>query len=116
LLGLLGPAAVPSARTIQRAFRLEGINRPRPPQRPRAARARPGAPHDLWEVDAVEKKRLGTGAEVSWMAAVDVYSGALLAGELSPPASVAVDHPGGRPGPVPPGLPAVGAAALGPRR
>lgn len=93
LLGPLDAALVPSTRTLQRAFRGEGINRPRRSQRPRTARARPEAPHDLWEVDAVEKKRLKTGAEVSWMAAVDVDSGAILAGELSPPGPMADDPP-----------------------
>jgi hypothetical protein len=93
LLGAAGAGAVPSVRTLQRAFQREGINRPRRPQRPRTARAKPEAPHDVWEVDAVEKARLRTGAEVSWLAAVDVHSGALLAGELSPPGAVADDSP-----------------------
>lgn len=116
LLGRLDPAPVPSARALQRAFQREGINRPRRSQRPRTARARPEAPHDLWEVDAVEKKRLKTGAEVSWMSAVDAYSGALLAGELSPPGAVADDPPEGCAGLIPPRLPPLGAAAGRPRR
>lgn len=116
LLGVLDPALVPSPRTLQRAFQREGINRPRRSQRPRTARAKPEAVHDVWEVDAVEKKRLRTGAEVSWLAAVDVYSGALLAGELSPPGAVADDPPEGRPGLVSPRLPTVGPAAVGPGR
>lgn len=116
LLGLLAAALVPSARTLQRAFQREGVNRPRRAQRPRTARARPEAPHDVWEVDAVEKARLRTGEEVSWLSAVDVYSGALLAGELSPPGPMADDPADGRPGLVSPGLFAVGAAADGPRR
>jgi hypothetical protein len=116
LLGLLDAPLVPSARTLQRAFQGAGINRPRRSQRPRTVRAKPEAPHDVWGVDAVEKKRLKTGAEVSWMTAVDVYSGALLAGELSPPGPVADDPPEGRPGLVPPGLSPVGPAAVAPRR
>jgi hypothetical protein len=115
LLGLLDDALVPSARTLQRAFQCEGINRPRRSQRPRTARAKPEATHDVWEVDAVEKKRLKTGAEVSWMAAVDVYSGALLAGELSPPGAVADDSPQRRAGLVSPRFSTVGPAAVGPR-
>lgn len=116
LLGTLDPALVPAPRTLQRAFQAEGINRPRRAQRPRNARVQPEAPHDVWEVDAVEKKRLKTGAEVSWLAAADVYSGALLAGVLSPPGAVADDPPGGRPSLVPPRLPTVGPAAVGPGR
>jgi hypothetical protein len=116
LLGLLAATLVPSARTLQRAFQKEGINRPRRTQRPRTARARPEAPHDLWEVDAVEKKRLQTGVLVSWMTVLDAYSGALLAGELSPPGSMADDPAPGRPGLVSPRLQAVGLAADGPGR
>src|SRR5450631_3592698 len=115
LLGLLDPALVPSPRTLQRAFQKEGINRPRRTQRPRSARAKPEAPHDVWEVDAVEKKRLKTGEEVSWMAAVDVYSGASLANRLSPPSPVADDPPQRRPSLVSPRFPAVGPAAVDPR-
>ena len=116
LLKLLGPTLVPSTRTLQRAFQGEGINRPRRSQRPRTARARPEAPHDVWEVDAVEKKRLKTGAEVSWMAAIDVYSGALLAGELSPPSPMADDPAEGRAGLVSPCLSTVGPSQDDPGR
>jgi hypothetical protein len=115
LLGLLDAALVPSARTLQRAFQSQGINRPRRSQRPRTARAKPEATHDVWEVDAVEKKRLKTGVEVSWLAAVDVYSGALLAGELSPPGAVADDSAEGRARLVSPCLSAMGPAAVDPR-
>jgi hypothetical protein len=115
LLGLLDAALVPSARTLQRAFQSQGINRPRRSQRPRTARAKPEATHDVWEVDAVEKKRLKTGIEVSWLAAVDVYSGALLAGELSPPGAVADDSAERRAGLVSPCLSAMGSAAVDPR-
>jgi hypothetical protein len=113
---LLDPTLVPSARTLQRAFQREGVNRPRRSQRPRTARAKPEAPHDVWEVDAVEKKRLRTGAEVSWMAAVDVYSGALLVGELSPPGPMADDPAEGRTGLVSPRLSAVGPSQVDPGR
>jgi Homeodomain-like domain len=116
LLGWLDAASVPSPRTLQRAFQREGVNRPRRPQRPHTPRVRPEAPHDLWEVDAVEKKRLQTGEEVSWMAAVDVYSGALLAGELPPPSPMANHSAQRRPGLVPPRLLAVGPAADDPSR
>jgi hypothetical protein len=115
LLELLDAALVPSARTLQRAFQSQGINRPRRSQRPRTARAKPEATHDVWEVDAVEKARLRTGAEVSWLAAVDVYSGALLAGELSPPGAVADDSPRRRAGLVSPRVSTVGPAAVDPR-
>ena len=115
LIRILDRSLVPSARTLQRAFLGEGINRPRRPQRPRTPWTKPEAPHDVWGVDAVEKKRLKGGTEVSWMAAVDVYSGALLAGELSPPAPVADDPPKGRSHLVPPRFSAVGPAALDPR-
>src|ERR1700719_2470002 len=66
LLESLGSHEVPSARVLQRAFLRACVNRPRRSQRPRAAIRRATAPHEIWQVDAVEKARLKTGAEVSW--------------------------------------------------
>jgi Helix-turn-helix domain len=116
LLESLPPDDVPSVRVLQRAFRRAGVNRPRRSQRPRTMPRRAAAPHEVWEVDAVEKARLKTGAEVSWLSVTDVFTGGLLANELSPPAPVAVDH--ARPGPdaVPRRVPALGVAPAHPGR
>src|SRR5690242_16581562 len=54
----LGPGDVPSVRVLQRAFQRAGVNRPRRPQRPRTVARSAAAPHELWQVDAVEKARL----------------------------------------------------------
>src|SRR5262249_24490219 len=86
LLRLVAAAMVPSVRTLQRAFQRDGINRPRRTQRPRTIPTRPEAPHDLWEVDAVEKKRPRTGTEVSWLSAVDASSGPFWRASFPPQA------------------------------
>jgi hypothetical protein len=68
------------------------------------------APHEVWQVDAVEKARLQGGAEVSWLSVTDEFTGGMLANEISPPGPMAVDH--ARPGShaVPPRVPEVGIA------
>ena len=108
------PATVPSARVLQRAFQRAGINRPRRRQRPVTALKQATAPHELWQVDAVEKARLQTGALVSWMAVTDQFTGAMLANELSPPGLVAVHHPEPSPDALSPRVPAVGTATANP--
>jgi len=92
LLEHLEPSAIPSVRVLQRAFQRAGINRPRRPQRPPIHTKQATAPHEVWQVDAVEKARLRTGAEVSWLSATDQFTGGLLANELSPPSPMAGDH------------------------
>jgi transposase-like protein len=92
LLEYLEPSAVPSVRVLQRAFQRAGINRPRRSHRPAMQAKKATAPHEVWQVDAVEKARLRTGAEVSWLSVTDQFTGGLLADELSPPGPMAVDH------------------------
>jgi len=84
LLRDFASAQIPSPRVLQRAFQRAGVNRPRRSQRPKTSLVRALAPHEVWQVDAVEKARLATGEEVSWMTVTDEFSGALLASELSP--------------------------------
>jgi hypothetical protein len=79
LLESLPPDRVPSVRVLQRAFQRAGVNRPRRSQRPKVTLSRATAAHELWQVDAVEKARLQTGEEVSWLSVTDAYTGALLA-------------------------------------
>ena len=86
LLGQFPPEQVPSPRVLQRAFQQAGVHRPRRLHRPRLPLIRAQVPHEVWQVDAVEKAQLATGAEVSWLTVTDEYSGAWLAAELSPPA------------------------------
>jgi hypothetical protein len=116
LLEHLPAAAVPSVRVLQRAFQRAGVNRPRRSHRHPTVSIVASAAHELWQVDAVEKARLRNGAEVSWLAASDVFSGAMLAAELSPPSSMAERHDARRPRVVSPRIHALGAARSYPGR
>src|SRR4051812_15025836 len=116
LLETFASDRVPSTRVLQRAFQRAGVNRPRRPRRPRASLVRALAPHEVWQVDAVEKARLATGEEVSWLTVTDEFSGALLAGELSPPTAGAIHRARGPPGGAPRRLRPLGPAAGDPGR
>jgi hypothetical protein len=106
---------VPPERTLQRWFRLAGVNRsPRRPQ-PRSPR-RGGQPHEVWEMDAVEKQRLANGRLASWLTITDEASGAILTAELSPPRAMATGLAPLRPGGLAPHLYAVGPAPVPARR
>lgn len=80
-------AAVPHERTLQRWFRRAHLLPPPrqlPPQNP----ARAQAPHEVWQMDAKEKVRLGNGSQASWLTLVDEASGGLIAAEVFPPGRV----------------------------
>jgi len=80
-----GHAAAPSVRTIQRRLLRAGLA-PAPPGRRRAAsRARAAQPHEVWEVDAADQKRLADGRLISWLRVVDECSGAVLHSRVFPP-------------------------------
>lgn len=100
---------LPPERTLQRWFRRAGVNRT-PMRRPPQDRRRGMAPHEVWQVDAVEKQRLANGHQASWLTVTDEASGAILATELSPPRAMAGDRAGGRAGDAAADVPAVGAA------
>lgn len=100
---------VPPERTLQRWFRLTGVNRPPRRPRPRSPR-RGGQPHDVWAMDAVEKQRLANGRLASWLTITDEASGAILMAELSPPRAMATGLAPLRPGGLAPHLHAVGPA------
>jgi hypothetical protein len=87
---------MPHERTLQRWFRQAGVNRS--PRRPTPQdRRRGGRPHEVWQADAVERVPLADGGRASWLTVTDEASGAILAAELSPPATLgpdpAVVHP-----------------------
>lgn len=70
--------AVPSERTLRRWLsRLGGEPAP-PGRRPTTNSARAGHPHEVWQMDAADQKRLQTGQMISWLRAVDECSGAVL--------------------------------------
>jgi transposase len=78
---------LPHDSTLRRWFREAGLARPRPtPRPPDPPRAR--QPHARWQVDATEHLRLADGTEVSWLAASDEASGALLGAVVFPPGGV----------------------------
>lgn len=82
-------ASLPSPRTLQRWFRRAGVGvkrtRDKAPQ-PRLQRGQ--QVHDVWALDAKEAIPLADGSRVSWLTISDEASGAILAAELFPPASV----------------------------
>jgi hypothetical protein len=116
LLESLSADAIPSTRVLQRAFRRAGINKPRRSQRPSAIPRPASAPHELWQVDAVEKARLRNRVEVSWLSVTDVFTGGMLANELSPPGTMAIGHAQPGSNTLPQGVSALGVARANPGR
>ncbi len=78
----LGPP-LPSARTVQRWFRKEGLGRLRG-KAPKTVKVWASKVHDIWQVDAKEQVSLPGGEEVCWLSATDEKSGALLGAVLFP--------------------------------
>jgi transposase len=74
---------LPHEATLRRWFRQAGLTRPpqspRPPDPPRATQ-----PHQRWHLDASEQVRLVDGSRVSWLAASDEATGALLGAVVFP--------------------------------
>jgi transposase len=69
---------LPSERTLQRWF-CDNSVAPAPAGRPsRFDYVRATAPHEVWQVDAGEQKKLASGKMVSWLRFVDECSGAVL--------------------------------------
>jgi Helix-turn-helix domain len=97
LAALADPAALPSERTLQRWFRRQDAPPAPPGRRPPAEAGRATAPHDTWQVDAVEQLRLGSGQGVCWLRLVDECSGAFLGTTVFPPLPLGPRRRGGRP-------------------
>ena len=76
--------AMPGERTLQRWWQAAGLNR-RPRRQGRTAPARSKEPHEVWQIDAVEGKRLASEEVVSWMTVQDEYTGAILEAAVFPP-------------------------------
>ena len=74
---------LPHEATVRRWLRDAGLSRPapspRPPDPPRAS-----APHGRWQADATEQIALADGSHVSWLAASDEASGAMLGAVVFP--------------------------------
>jgi len=78
-------AEIPSDRALRRWLHRHGLA-PAPPGRPRATSwHRAERPHQTWQVDAADQKRLATGRMISWLRVVDECSGAALHSRVFPP-------------------------------
>jgi hypothetical protein len=74
---------VPCTRTLQRWLR---TTRRAPSGRPVGTSvSRAEHPHDVWQTDAAEQKRLASGAGISWLRVADECSGAVLKSFVFPP-------------------------------
>ena len=69
---------LPSPRTLQRWFEKQALPAAPPGRRPVLAIAPAERPHDVWQMDAVEKMPLATGQGASWLRIVDECTGAVL--------------------------------------
>lgn len=78
-----GKRQIPSICQMQRWFRQQGLNQPRPRKgEVRAGRAE--AVHECWQVDAKERLVLANGQVCCYLSVVDEYSGAALGARLFP--------------------------------
>lgn len=76
---------IPCTRTLQRWLR-RLREKPAPPgRRPVRESQRARQPHEIWQMDAVEQKRLKSGPQISWLRVVDECSGAVLRTAVFPP-------------------------------
>src|ERR1700752_1664371 len=75
----------PSERTLQRWFRSQQLSPAPTGRRPTKEIVRAVRPHDVWQMDAVDQLRLGSGQKVSWLRIVDECRGAVLQTGVFPP-------------------------------
>src|SRR5690242_15555908 len=78
-------AELPSARTLQRWLRAAGLAPARAGRRPRPDPGRARRPHAVWQMDAADRVRLGSGERVCWLRLVDEHTGAVLRTAVFPP-------------------------------
>jgi transposase len=78
----------PSTRTLQRWFQHEHLSPAPPGRHPASEKQRARHRHDIWQMDAVDQLRLGSGQRVSWLREVDECSGAVLRTTIFPPGGV----------------------------
>lgn len=77
--------AVPAERTLQRWFERAGLSPAPKGRRPACQAQRAQRPHDVWQMDAAERVRLGNGTRACWLRIADEYSGAVLETAVFPP-------------------------------
>jgi hypothetical protein len=76
---------IPCTRTLQRWLRRFGEDPALPGRWPARASQRARRPHECWQMDAAEQKRLQSGSLVSWLRVADECSGAVLRTVVFPP-------------------------------
>jgi hypothetical protein len=76
---------LPCTRTLQRWLRRCGEAAAPAGRRPTSASPRAQQPHECWQMDAAEQKRLKSGTMISWFRVVDECSGAVLKTVVFPP-------------------------------
>lgn len=69
---------LPTARTLQRWFQKQAVPAAPTGRRPASVVAPAERPHEVWQMDAVEKTPLVTGQCISWLRIVDEWTGAVL--------------------------------------
>lgn len=106
---------LPQERAIQRWFQAAGLQPPRA-RRPPMERERGKVPHEVWEIDAKERFRLGDGSGTSVLCLTDEASGALLGATPFPPVSLEPGAGDGRPTGAAATVRAVGPAGTDPGR
>jgi transposase len=107
--------ALPSERTLQRWFQEAGLGPAPAGRRPVPNPQRAQVPHEVWQMDAKERVKLKSGAQVSWLRIVDEGSGAVLWTAVFPPRELGAGTAPGRASGVAARFSAVGAAAALPR-
>lgn len=72
------PQQIPCQRTFERWLARLGEAPAPPGRRPDTQQDRAARSHEVWQVDAADQMRLGSGCQASWLRAVDECSGAVL--------------------------------------
>jgi hypothetical protein len=99
---------LPCERTLQRWLR-EEFRSPAPAGRPvREHLPRAARPHQVWQVDACEQKRLGNGQMFSWLRVADECSGAVLKTVVFSRRTFSASASAAGPASLPPDIPGMG--------
>jgi transposase len=92
LVEQFAPSEVPQVRAIQRWFHAAGLQ-PVRAKRPAVQKSRGREAHQVWQMDAKERMRLGDGTGTSVLSVTDEATGAVLAlAPFSPVSLGARDH------------------------
>ena len=107
---------IPSERTIRRWLSRAGGGPAPRGRRPASESQRAQQPHEVWQVDAADQKRLQTGQQISWLRFVDECSGGVLKTVVFSRSKLQLRAPAPHPGRLPGLLCALGSARTAARR